>query len=96
MSVRIYDPKTPEIFGEALCSQGCGKPYYSICRFCNLAYCFEHLKKSPHACDTKREYIVLTPEEVLELFSDPETPQAIEPEKKDPPESHMPRNGEAK
>lgn len=65
MSVRTYDPKEAEIFQPGRCSAGCGKEYYSICRFCNLAYCFEHLKTKPHACDTKEEYWVPTFEEWL-------------------------------
>lgn len=51
MSVRTNDPRPPEIFKPALCTAGCGKPYYSICKKCNLAYCFDHLRV-PHACET--------------------------------------------
>ncbi len=66
MSVRTFDPKTPEIFPSGRCTAGCGKEYHSICRLCNLAYCFEHLKLKPHACDTKWEHKVQTLEESLE------------------------------
>lgn len=51
MSVRTYDPKPRDIFPPALCTAGCGKPYHSICRGCNLAYCADHLK-SFHSCET--------------------------------------------
>lgn len=68
MSVRTYDPRDAEIFKSGMCSQSdCGKPYYTICKLCNLAYCFEHLKNLPHHCNTRTEFIVLTPEEVQEL-----------------------------
>lgn len=50
MSVRTYDPKPRDVFPPALCTAGCGKPYYSICKKCNLAYCFDHLRL-PHACE---------------------------------------------
>lgn len=50
MSVRTYDPKPRDIFPPALCTAGCGKPYYSICKKCNLAYCFDHLRL-PHSCE---------------------------------------------
>lgn len=82
MSVRIYDPKTPEIFRPALCTAGCGKEYHSICRLCNLAFCFGHLKLEPHACDTKREYRVLTHDEVVQIFVGPdvEVVEILEPE----------------
>lgn len=70
MSVRNYDPKEAEIFPTAQCSESlCGKPYHTICRLCNRAFCFAHLKTIPHACDTHVEFLVLTPDEVLELFS---------------------------
>lgn len=52
MSVRTNDPRPAEIFKPALCTAGCGKPYYSICKRCNLAYCFEHLHFGLHACET--------------------------------------------
>lgn len=51
MSVRTYDPRPIEIFPVPLCSKkNCGKPYSSICKVCNLAYCFDHLKLKPHSC----------------------------------------------
>jgi hypothetical protein len=68
MSVRTYDPKTPEIFKSGLCSAGCGKEYFTICRYCNLAYCFEHIKLKPHACDTKVPYTVPTREEAGDVL----------------------------
>jgi hypothetical protein len=66
MSVRTFDPKPREIYPTALCTAGCGQEYYSICRHCNLAYCFDHLKLEPHVCDTKSEFFVLTEEEAFE------------------------------
>lgn len=80
MSVRTFDPRPPEIFKPALCTAGCGFEYHSICRLCNLAYCFNHLKNLPHACDTKREYLVLEPEEVAELFGEPGTDPVDDPD----------------
>ena len=68
MSVRIYDPKQPEIFPDASCSEPlCSTPYKTICRLCNRAFCFAHLRVVPHICDTHVEFIVLTSEEVHEI-----------------------------
>lgn len=53
MSVRTYDPKPRDIFPPALCTTGCGKLYHTICKKCNLAYCFEDLPPGRHACETK-------------------------------------------
>ena len=69
MSVRTFDPKEPEVYRLALCSeQGCYVAYHSICRICNRAFCFQHLKIVPHCCDTHQEFLVLTEDEVLDLF----------------------------
>ncbi len=69
MSVRTYDPKEPEIYKHGICtSAGCGQDYFSICKLCNLAYCFRHLKNAPHVCNTGQEFLVLTEDEVLDIF----------------------------
>lgn len=69
MSVRTYDPREAEVFKPGHCSEPqCGKPYYTICGLCNLAYCFDHLKLKPHHCNTHTEFIVLTEDEVMDLF----------------------------
>jgi hypothetical protein len=69
VSVRTYDPKEPEIYKQGACSSsGCGLDYFSICKLCNLAYCFQHLKNQPHVCNTGREFLVLSEDEVLDIF----------------------------
>lgn len=78
MSVRTWDPKQAEIFPTGHCSEaGCGQPYHTICSLCNLAYCFGHLpprkgalkfENGRHACNTGVEFLVLTPEEVEEIY----------------------------
>lgn len=81
MSMRKYDPKEAEVFPPALCAEpGCGKPYHTICRLCNIAFCYYHLTEpfktlaqtKPHRCDTGMQFLVLTEDEVLDLFSNGE------------------------
>ena len=81
MSMRTYDPKEAEAYPPALCGEiGCGKPYYTICRLCNIAFCWDHLtdrldldffkfRAKPHRCDTGMQFLVLTEDEVIDLFS---------------------------
>ncbi len=81
MSMRTYDPKETEVFPPALCGEiGCGKPYHSICKLCNIAFCVDHLREpfkklsetKPHRCDTGIQFLVLTEDEVIDLFSNGE------------------------
>jgi hypothetical protein len=68
VSVRTYDPREAEVYEGARCSEPpCMRQYHTICRLCNAAFCFDHLKTRPHTCDTHVEFLVLTPEEVQEL-----------------------------
>ncbi len=72
MSMRTFDPKEPEAYPQAHCSEDrCWNPYHTICRLCNLAFCLGHLKNYPHKCDTGMQFLVLTEDEVLDLFAVP-------------------------
>jgi len=54
VSVRRFDPKTPEVMGIGKCAFGkrrrCLKDWTAWCRGCNLVYCVAHKKPAIHRC----------------------------------------------